>query len=209
MKYLLILLLAACSSDPSPPKDPPPTNKGHLSHNVVAFGDSLTARQGYIQMAAGHFGWNLDDRAVGGTTSDQQIVVIENTELSQYDTIVYMAGFNDARLYGANSSVFESNFSQAMALFGKTNARIYIGTTMRMLPAEYTNPKDGAFVKGSDTVMLQYSNVIKRLALMYPNAIIFDVNAKFEPLPEYIQDTVHPTPEGDVVINAIFEEVVQ
>lgn len=215
MKYILIaLLMTACaaSNNEAIPGDPTVHDnrpKTSHSHNVVAFGDSLTARQGYIQMAAADYSWVLDNRAVGGSISDAQLVVIQNTDLTKYDTIVYMAGFNDARLRGADSSIFEDNFTAAMAAFGATDAKIYIGTTMRMMPAEYTNPKDGAYVNGSDAIMKEYSDVIKRIALHYPNVVIFDINAKFEPLPEYIQDTVHPTAEGDVMINAIFEGVVQ
>lgn len=210
MRYLLVILvLTACGPAPSPSPEPPPSKKGAHSHNVVAFGDSLTARQGYIQMATADFGWKLDNRAIGGTISTAQLSVIENTDLSQYDTIVYMAGFNDYRLDGANSSRFESDFSQAMALFSKTNATLYIGTSMRMMPSQYANPIYNNYVHGSDVVALQYSNAIKRIALQYPRVIIFDVNAKFEANSDTIQDGVHPLEYGDKIINAIFEAVVQ
>lgn len=164
---------------------------------MAAFGDSVTQglneSTGYITFLENANNLKVTNYAKGGTKIYEQKNVIINTDISTYEGVIFLSGYNDMRFYGVSEEAlkqYEIHLKEILDYFFVNNKVVYLGNCMRMLADGYTMwaPYD----KGSDRAAIMYAEVLNKLAVNYPNVIVVDINSIIWARAEISGDKVHP-----------------
>lgn len=184
-----------------------------LPIDLQVFGDSLAAgfsscdpsapndlATGYAVPLAKDLNMTLDDRAIGGTESGNQLLQIE-TYGQRYTPIkMLMSGYNDA-YYQTDIDVYKYNIALSIQIMAANADLVIIGTT----PQPYIGDVRSGGVN-------MYAQAIRDVvaALSLSNVKLVDVNILFPFDPSnFDPDHVHFNSKGSAQLDALFLTAIQ
>lgn len=198
-----------CSKDPAD-YDPTLIPDNDPSDRIVGFGDSLT--QGSVY-STGHYtylyrvsdavGLRVVNAGKGGSliNQDGQIGRIKRMTYRPTDTVLWLSGFNDMRLYGSSGvNQYKATLTEALNHMSPQVSVIYLGTCLKL--PNYTTVS--GWSQGSDQAAEDYKQTVIDVASNYPNVVVVDTTSSFSLSSSQFYDTVHPTMDGVFTIADTF-----
>lgn len=207
MLALLPLLLSSCNRPNNAALEALGCGTNHSTDNktittprLIVFGDSISERSGFAEMLGEEMGLDVWNLAVGGSDLSCQITKVEGFAYLDTDTILFMAGLNDARL---GRPIEELSVYMDRALLKFEGKKVILGTTMKMLSDQYARhaPHD----KASDASIEDYRDYLLSLG----SATVSVVNVTDAWMPDeanYLSDRVHPNTIGAQLLFTIFRD---
>lgn len=183
---IAFLLLSLCSAPVS-------------ASRLVVLGDSIGVGAGasdpshaYAALLAAQLGLALDNRAVGGTTIDQQPIP---SDLRPGDVVVWLTGYNDMRA-GNDPTAYGRALRAAAAAILAQGASLYLAGCLPMTPAGYAayGPQ---WDRGGAALVEQYTAQIASVPGARHVALDYDPR-------NVTADLVHPNDSGHAQIARSF-----
>lgn len=144
----------------------------------------------------------LDNRAIGGTESGNQLVQIQTYGHRHTAIKLLMTGYNDA-YFATDIITYKSNLLQSIQIMVANANLVIIGTSPNYYPDKiWSYWRDVApYVQAAKEVVND---------LNYPNLILVDVNQQFDAgTTTFCPDHVHFNSEGSNKIAEIFKDVLK
>jgi lysophospholipase L1-like esterase len=118
----------------------------------VGVGASDRARTSYAALLAAQLNLTLDNRAIGGSTIDQQPIP---TDLRAGDVVVWLSGYNDMRA-GHDPAAYGARLRAAAAAIVAQGAVLYLAGCLSMTDAGYAS-YGPQWNRGSAALVEQYT----------------------------------------------------
>lgn len=178
-------------------------NPVDVRHSLVAYGHSWVDGDGasqlsrkLVQSAARDLGLELDNRAVGGSSSKETAILLSAEPSPRADIYLLMTGLNDARLHGLSSTglqEYASAISRILRTFRKTSPDALVVAVEQPHLIDYSRfPPHN---HGSDRAVDLYNAILKRATDDDSNALYVRA-PQWNPLTMLSADTVHPNDFG-------------
>jgi len=171
---------------------------------IVAYGDSLTARNTWVNILAGRFGAELINAGVGGDTSTQGRARIKRDVLDYNPDIVLINfGMNDQAVVNGEPLTSIEKYTENLEYFAQTligaGADVIFVTPNKVCTAQgYHNPGPGKLNYGTDS-MLAFCEAMRKVAMKYGCGLV-DINQEcsYEDLTKFCAsgDGVHQSEYG-------------
>jgi lysophospholipase L1-like esterase len=155
---------------------------------IVAFGDSITEFQGWVDMLYGELGCQVVNAGVAGNRTSHALKRIEEDVIAQKpDLTIINFGINDQALNGSTKKnltpihVFESNYRKIIEKIQATGSDIILVAVHDVYSKQYGGGSpvyNGVDEKGV-TYVDRYNEVVKRLAEEYKVGFL-DINSLIE-----------------------------
>lgn len=194
------------------PKDLQTTFYSNTSDDLQAFGDSLAMgftscdpsafdhiSTGFVVPLAQALNMPLDNRAIGGTESGNQLLQIQIYGQRHTAVKILMSGYNDA-YFATDMNTYKSNLTQSIQIMAANADLVVIGTT----PKTYAGDVREATI---DNYAQAVRDVVASLNL--PNVKLLDVNQLFAYDPSnFNPDHVHFNTQGSAILSNLFKTAI-
>ncbi len=173
---------------------------------IVAFGDSITARTGWVDMLGGRFGAGIINSGVGGQSADAGRARFDQDVLAHNpDIVIINFGMNDqAHVIAQNrSNKSLKDYTNHLEYFAKTltdnNIEVLFVTPNKVLTQTgYYTPGAYGLDYGTDN-MLDFCNAMREVAQKYGCGLVdINYNNSLGNLAEFVAagDGIHPSEKG-------------
>lgn len=154
-------------------------NSPYKDKTVVAFGDSITARPGWVSMLAGELGVTVLNAGVSGNTTNDAVKRIATDVVSKKpDIVLVLFGMNDQAVNGKNPLVgqrmYERNMRKIINTLHEAGSDIVLMTGNNVCTAANYYKTDGTLDYGTSNLS-EYYGIIRKLASEY-NLNLIDMN---------------------------------
>jgi lysophospholipase L1-like esterase len=187
------------------------------ARTITAYGHSWVDSTGvtdpdhfFAHLVAAETASTLINHAVGGTSALHSADLLAAEPPAPSWMHLLMVGLNDARINGpcrAGVSGYAAALGRIFEAFHRANPSVPVFALSQPHLLDYS--RHAPAHKGSDALIDEYNEVLRRVARRYPAVVVVPV-PDWDPHTMLLSDMVHPNPSGhrclaDAVLNALAE----